>query len=118
MAIYPCCYGEHRYAGAQQSVYVTEVTGGEIRTYSMRLCPTHFDLVEALIVERMVRLDADAEAPRGCEVCGEGREVLLSAKIFASKSDVEEFVVDLCAEHARDLGDALPYRSGRALTPR
>lgn len=118
MAAYPCDYDRRRYRAAQQSVYYTEISEHLVSTYKVRLCPEHFDLVADEIENALTLVDDAGEVPTTCERCDQPRLFGVSVRVFRAHTPEQQFVIDLCAAHASELGNNLHIYNGSRLEPR
>jgi hypothetical protein len=118
MAVYPCDFDRRRYRDAQQTIYYTEVSEHVVSTYKVRLCPTHFDQVVAELEKTAQNIEDAGEVPQQCEVCDNDRLFSVSARVFRAKTPEEQFVVELCAPCASQLGNRLRIYNGSHLTER
>jgi len=115
MAIYPCDFVPHRYPQAQQSIYTTYVIGGIQQTSQLRLCPQHFSQMRTHVQERLALVDEASTSDESCTRCDHKADTVVSAKVFAAKSDAEQYVGDFCATCAEEVLRYLKFAQGRAL---
>jgi len=115
MAVYPCDMNGHRYAAAQQSLYVTICKNGDTFTHKLRLCPMHMDIELGLIRGLMKPLEDMLEAGMVCDSCGARTEAIIFAKVFLPKQEPLQYVSDRCGGCQIELTNRLQIGNGRAL---
>jgi hypothetical protein len=64
----------------------------------------------------MAMIDEDSAVSRDCELCDKPRDGALYAKVFPAKAELQQFALDLCADHLSEMGDRLQIRSGSRMT--
>lgn len=100
MAIYPCNVGQHRYAGPQQSVYVTWVKGSQAVTGKARLCPGHFAEVAATANVDLTPIDEALQSSLVCETCDDPTTEHVYLTLYRPSSEGEAYAGDFCGVHA------------------
>lgn len=118
MAMYPCSSGLHRYAGAQQAVYVTTLDGSGVSTYRLRLCPRHFLDAMAGIERELEPVDEAMRSSLVCERCDEPKQETVFARVFAAHAEEAQYCADLCATHGREARDRITGGAGERLAGR
>ena len=118
MAVYPCSIGEHRYAGQQQSVYLSVLEGRDVASVKFRLCPTHFHNMARQIQDTMDNVSDGGQMSMLCQKCGEPRLTTVFARIYAKGEEEALFSLDLCASCLEPWRDQLAFASGMALGSR
>lgn len=119
MAVYPCDIGQHRYAGQQQSIYLTVVKSSrDPASVKLRLCPNHFVSAAKEIESKMDDVSDGGQMSVLCQTCGQPREVTVFARVYALKSEEQCFALDLCAACAEGWANDSLWSSGRPLEAR
>ena len=118
MAVYPCDYAPHRYPDAQQSIYFTLIVGQLVDTMKQRLCPKHFRAQAVYLQEHFAMIDESSQVSDTCERCDAPRESAIYAKVFPAKSEMQQFALDLCATHLKQVGEELRVGNGSRLPDR
>lgn len=113
MAVYPCDWSNHRYPGAQQTIYFTSVVGAVMESRTMRLCPKHFRDSHSHIQQQMSLVDEVSAIAANCEHCNDKKAAVLFAKVFPAKEEERDYAIDLCAACLDKLGDELQTSKGR-----
>lgn len=103
MAVYPCSEGQHRYGGAQRSVYITRLNGARPETRKRRLCGKHFDVLHGEIQRRFKVVQDDDVMAMVCENCDAPRATTLFIRVFEGGDEGLQYAADLCARCAIDL---------------
>ncbi len=109
MALFPCDLGNHRYRGAQQTIYPALVNGSEAYRRKMRLCPAHFEIrVDALSSRAaFAQIDFYEANEAKCLVCQEtvsDSAWQFFATVYAARSERLDYwalVHDHCAPTVR-----------------
>jgi hypothetical protein len=118
VAAYPCSFGNHRYAGAQRSAYLSSVSTSRPVTVKWRLCPRHFEEQEQLAAQILSKLDEDAQMSMECEAqnCFNARDLTLFFKVFGEDGqEPRQYVADFCLAHGTAASNALKADLAMAL---
>lgn len=118
MAIYPCAIGNHRYAGPQQSLYVTVLNGSTPASTKLRLCSPHFLDILSVVQDEMDNVSDGGQMSSLCQKCGATRDMSVFARVFPLHEEEATFALDLCVPCATQLADRLHTRSGTPLPGR
>jgi hypothetical protein len=107
MAMFPCSVGDHRYPGAQQSIYLAALNGTFSARGKKRLCPQHFDDLENWIGTKLVHIGTGTEVTEEykaltdrCYECGTADTPWqLFANVFRAKNPQRDYYSRSCTEH-------------------
>jgi hypothetical protein len=103
MAVYPCSIGQHRYGGAQRSVYLTRLNGVRPVTRKHRLCGKHFDAMKGNLQRTFQVVDDNGTMASECINCTNPRATTLFARTFEGGDEGMQYAADLCADCALGL---------------
>ena len=118
MAVFPCDWSAHRYAGPQQSAYVTYVSGSAPTTTKLRLCERHMVELKQVAFDALALVDDDSQVSQVCEGCGVERSGAIYVKLFTPHNEPETWAGDFCAGCAARVAASLKVASGRPLGDR
>jgi hypothetical protein len=96
VAVYPCTIGQHRYGGAQRSIYLTRLDGARPETRKFRLCSRHFAELQGAVARAMTLLEDDSQASPFCDRCGESRATVVFARNYSGGDEPDQYAVDVC----------------------
>jgi len=103
MGMYPCDVKNHRYKGAQQTIYPAIVCGTEQSRRKLRLCPGHFEMLEDTLEERTnnAQVDFDSTDAVACLICRKAvadSEYQFFATVYAKGQERRDFWAVLHSE--------------------
>jgi len=106
----------HRYQGAQRSAYMSRASSSRPTTLKHRLCKQHANTLEALCDAMLATVSptTDGQMSMVCEAydCVEPRYETIYVRLFNEQgTEPDEFIGDLCREHADAFASEVQWAS-------